>query len=142
MTLSDHKAVIATVSFHSISLRAPKWRFNTTLLRDESFKAQFLYHLKEFIDINKGSVEDARILWDATKGFIRSNATLYSSTLRKARLSRLNDLEHKLLALNRILQQNFDNDVALQYDLVKKDINDVLKRNAEFSIHRTHQKYF
>ena len=96
----------------------------------------------EFININMGSVSDPRILWDAVKGFIRNNATLYSSNLRKARSSRLTQLERKLSTLDNLLQQNFDDQVALQYDLVKKDINAILKRRAEFLIHRTRQTYY
>ena len=35
VTLSDHKAVVALALIRSTPLRAPKWRFNTTLLRVE-----------------------------------------------------------------------------------------------------------
>ncbi|KAL0146580.1 hypothetical protein M9458_058211 [Cirrhinus mrigala] len=62
LALSDHKAVIASVSINSKRARAPRWRFNTTLLRDEAFKTEFLNQLSVFVDINKGSVEDPRIL--------------------------------------------------------------------------------
>lgn len=85
--------------------------------------------------------EDLRLLWNATKGFIRNNATLYASTLRKVHSSRLQELERKLSVFDNLLQQNFD-DVALQYDLVKKDINSILKRRVEFLIHRTRQSYY
>ena len=76
--------------------------------------------LSQFININTGSVTDPSILWDAVKGFIRNNATLYAS--------RLSELELKLSTLDiNLLQQHLDDQVALQHDLVQKDSNAILK---------------
>lgn len=78
VTLSDHKAVVCLASLRAAPSRAPRWPFSVTLLCDESFKSQFTAQLKDFLNVNKGSVDDPRILWDATKGFIRNNATLFT----------------------------------------------------------------
>lgn len=40
------------------------------------------------------------------------------------------------------VQSNFDRTTALQYELVKKEIIAILKRRAEFLIHRTRQSYY
>ena len=50
---------------------------------------QFQSGLREFININVGSVDDPRVLWDLVKGFIGSNSTLYSSNVRKLRSAKL-----------------------------------------------------
>lgn len=142
VAFSDHKAVIASVLINSNPAQAPRWRFNTTLLRDETFKTKFSCQLTDFVDINEGSVDDPRIFWDAIKVFIRNFTVCYASSIRKARSSRLHDLESKLSALDGLLQQSYDEDVKLQFDLVKKEINAIMKQRAEFLIHRTRQMYY
>lgn len=85
MPLSDHKAVIALALINSKPFWDPRWYFNTTPLHDKAFKNMFSSQLMDFVEINKGSVDYPRILWDA---IIRNFA--------------------------------FDEDVMLQFDLVKK----------------------
>lgn len=142
MSLSDHKAVLCVASLRQVIDRAPRWRFNTTLLRDTSFVDQFQSGLREFININAGSVDDPRILWNAIKGFIRSNTTLYSSTMRKLRSAKLIELEARFAALDVSLQNNFSDTTATQRELVKKEINSILKRRSEFLMKRMRQNYY
>lgn len=140
--LSDHKAIVVNASLTSTPVRAPRWRFNATLLRSEDFRIQFISEFTLFININKGSVDDPRILWDAVKGFIRNNAIRYASHVKKSRTSRLQILQSKLAVFDNLLQLSFDEEIALSYDLIKKEINDILKHRAEFLIHRTRQHYY
>ena len=93
MALSDHKGVFGNVLIGGLSRKAARWRFNSSLLENDSYKSQFNVQLQDFLDINVGSVEDPRVLWNAVKGFIRSNATLFSSNMRKARAATLQNLE-------------------------------------------------
>ena len=127
VAFSDHKAVICSVSLRAITERAPRWRFNTTLLRDTEFVAQMKAGLCEFININTGSVSDPRIVWDAIKGYIRGNTTLYSSTLRKARSARLDRLEAQFSIIDSSLQINFDEGTAARKEVIRKEINSLLK---------------
>lgn len=120
MTLTDHKAVLIRASIRLQQKRAPRWRFNCSLLNDEAFKIQFEVALQEFLTINIGSVADPRILWNAIKGFIMSNATLYASTLSKARTSKLSEQEAKFIELDTRLQAWFNDDIALQRDMIKR----------------------
>lgn len=55
---------------------------------------------------------------------------------------RLQVLESKLSALDALLQQSYDEEVRLQFDLVKKLLNAIMKQSAEFFIHRTRQLYY
>lgn len=100
VAFSDHREVIASVLINSNPAWAPRWRFNTMLLRDEPFKTKFSSQLTDFVNINKGSVDDPRILWDAVKQFIRSFTVCYASNIRIVFFSRLHDLEFKLSALD------------------------------------------
>lgn len=80
VTWTDHKPLHCSVTVRPFSTKAPRWRFNSSLLRDEKFKTQFESNFSEFLEFNVGSVSDPRILWEAVKGFIRSKTTLYAST--------------------------------------------------------------
>lgn len=141
-SLSDHKAIIAHASLAPRPARAPRWRFNTTFLQSDDFKTQFISELKIFVDLNKGSVMDPRILWNAVKGFIRNNATSYASHVKKSRMAKLHILQSKLAVYDNLLQQSYDDEIALQYNLIKKEINNILKHHAEFLIHKSRQFYY
>lgn len=105
MALSDHKAVIALALIHSKPAQAPRWHFNTTLLCDKAFETMFSSQLMDFAEINKGSVDDPRILWDAV---IRNFALCF----QHKEGSRLHDLESKL-CIRWFITTSFDEDVIL-----------------------------
>lgn len=79
LSLSDHSSNFLKLSITQHPPRAPRWHFNTNLLKDEFFCDQFRTKLCDFIGINKGSVDDAQILWEAKKVFIRSFSISYAS---------------------------------------------------------------
>lgn len=142
IALSDHKGVLSSTTLGNLSQRAVRWRFNTSLLKDETYISQFITELDMFTSFNVGSVEDPRILWDALKGFIRSNAILYCSSKHKAKSHHLKNLETELSRLDSLLQTNFTDQTDLKRSLVKKEINNILKQKSEFLIHRTRQRYY
>ncbi len=131
--------MVASVLIISNPARAPRWRFNTSLLRDETFKTKFSSQLTDLVNINKGSVDDPRIFWDTIKGSIRNCTVCYASNIRKTRSFRLHNFEFKLSALDRL---SYDEDVKLKSVLVKKEVNAIMKQCAEFLIHRTRQLYY
>lgn len=142
VTWSDHKPIYCSVTVRPSSTKAPRWRFNSSLLRDKSYRDQFETNFSEFLGFNVGSVSDPRILWEAVKGFIRSNTTLYASTRNKERAAKLEALELKYSTLDAALQHNFSTYTALQKELTKKEINALLKRRSEFLMHKTRQTYY
>lgn len=78
-----------------------------------------------FTNLNAGSVDDPRVLWDAIKGFIRSNTVLFSSNMRKARSLQLENLEAEFTRLDSILQLNFSERVALERAMVRKEMTNI-----------------
>jgi len=108
------------------------------LLKNDDYKSQFLSQLKEFLDFNLGSVDDSRILWDAVKGFIQSNAICFASNLPKDRAAKLQALEADLARIDLTLQNNY----SQQREIIKKEIINILKQKSEFLIHRTRQCYY
>lgn len=120
IALSDHKGVFCRATLKCLSKRGTRWRLNSSLLKNGDFKAQFLTGLDEFLSFNVGSVDHPRILWDAVKGFIRSNAILFSSNLQKVKSSRLQSLDSEFSRLDFLLQNNYSLEIETKHDLVKK----------------------
>ncbi len=106
LSISDHKAVICRANLSAHRKRAPRWRFNTFLLQNENFIGQFKSSLEEFISINRDSVDDPRVVWEAVKGFIRGKCTSLASNLNKSRHYRHLELEHKLTQVEQTMLIN------------------------------------
>lgn len=70
-------------------LTSQKWRF---LLFSQK-------KLNTFNDVNAGSVDDPRFVWDAIKGCIRDSSISFSSHLNKSRRNKINELENTLTQL-------------------------------------------
>lgn len=84
-SLSDHHAIKANFLLPYTKQKAPRWRFNTTLISNNEFCFQFKSKLSEFLSFNKDSVEDFRFIWEATKGFIKDNVTSFASFQNRSR---------------------------------------------------------
>ena len=70
------------------------------------------------------------------KGFIRSNTnTLYASKWNKEDAAKLEALELKYMTLDAILQHNLNDHAALQKELIKTEINSLLRCCSESLMH-------
>ena len=78
MSLSDHKGVICQASLSPLKERAPRWRFNDTLLQNAEFCAFLEEALTVFIAISS-SCGDDRIRWLLIKGHIMDRCKSFSS---------------------------------------------------------------
>uniref|UniRef100_A0A3B4V253 exodeoxyribonuclease III n=1 Tax=Seriola dumerili TaxID=41447 RepID=A0A3B4V253_SERDU len=98
-SLSDHSIVAARFTLQGTPTRVPRWRFNTSLLKNEDFLYFLRRNLNIFININVGSVDYPRFVWDAIKGSIRDSSITYSSHLNKNRIKKITELETTLTQL-------------------------------------------
>lgn len=62
--------VLWSLTLSSFSSNAPKWTFNTTLLKREYLEYSLHINWGNIWSFNVGSAGDSRILWDSVKGFI------------------------------------------------------------------------
>lgn len=95
--ISDHSPVI--LKFQLLFPRqAYSWRFNPSLLTDQTFKEYFTLHILQLLEINdNGEVNDS-ILWETLKVYIRGQIISYEATLKRNKQGRLDMIEKKLLA--------------------------------------------
>lgn len=141
--ISDHNPIEATFSFGDIrNNKSSRWRFNSSLLQNESFLNQLKLELNEFIDINKGSVENPMFLWASIKGFLRNNAIRFSSHNKHNRLRQISDLEQKCERIEGQLKRNYSKDMESQLKTHQAELNILLRHRVEYLMHITKHKYY
>ena len=141
-SLSDHSLVSAHLTLLGTPPRASRWRFNTSLLKNEDFCVFFSNALTLFIELNIGSVGDPRILWDAIKGSIRDSSISFSSHLKKSRLLKINKLEGALAQLEARRQSTQTDALLAEISATRTELNSLLRQRAEFLMHRTRRTYY
>ena len=95
-----------------------------------------------FIKLNIGSVGDPRILWDAIKGSIRDSSISFSSHRNKSRLLKINELEGALAQLEARRQSTQTDALLAEISATITELNSVLRRRAEFLMHRVRRTYY
>ncbi len=95
----DHSIVAAHFTLLDTPPRSPHWQLSVSLLKNGDFCTFLKEKLNTFIDVNAGSVDDPRFLWDAIKGCIRDSSISFSAHLNKSRLNKITDLENTLTQL-------------------------------------------
>ncbi len=65
--LSDHSAVLCSVPLSNVKAKSPRWRFNISLLSNQTFITSLKEYIKEFLEINMPSDVNPQILWETTK---------------------------------------------------------------------------
>lgn len=85
---------------------------------------------------------DLRILWDAIKGFISSNAIMFCSNTQKARSLQFNNLEAKFKRLDSALPLKFTERVTWSENKLINLRNNILNQKSKFQSHRTRQRYY
>lgn len=130
MSLSDHHAYCCQLQLSQFKQKANRWRFNCTLLDNQAFCEQFQNELSYFIMINKNSVDDFRVFWDAIKGFGRNNTTAFASGLNKLHLKKISELESLLSVLELSQQRNYSQNVAHTLATIKTELNIVIRNRA------------
>lgn len=140
--LSDHSIILVKLTLLNTPTRAARWRFNTTLLKNEEYCVYFRRELGSFVAENTGSVNDPRILWCALKGCIWTTSIAFASHLSKTRLAKINNLESKVTSLEHQQQFSFSEARKQIIDMTKIELNSLLRQRAEFLIHKTRRTYY
>ncbi len=98
--------------------------------------------LRWFIEVNTGSVNDPRFLWDAIKGCIRDSSISFASHLNKSRLNTICSLETRLNRLERLQQTSHTENVQQEINVVRTELNSLLRCRAEFLMHKVRRTYY
>lgn len=110
-----------------------------SLLQNEEFLKHLREDLQDFININSGSVDDPRFMWEAVKGCIRNVTISFSSKLNKTRKQRIESLENEIAATENEMTSNVTPRNLRMRQLLLNELSDLLRQEAEFQMHRARQ---
>ncbi len=63
--------MLCSVPLSDVKAKSPRWRFNISLLSNQTFITSIKEYIKEFLEINMPSDVDPQILWETTRGGAR-----------------------------------------------------------------------
>ena len=122
--------------------KSPRWRLNSSLLLDLSFKESLRAQINLFIETNLASAPSTGVAWEAFKAFIRGHIIQHASFKKKSNISKQLDLEAKFYAAETVFKQNMTPSNLTNLTRLKYELNSILTQKAEFSLFRARQKYF
>ncbi len=114
--------MLCSVPLSDVKAKSPRWRFNISLLSNQTFITSLKEYVKDFLEINMPSDVDPQILWETTKCAIRGFCISFSSTLAKARTHQFTQLENKIQSLQNLQKQHFTEQQATQLSSLKKNM--------------------
>ncbi len=132
----------AVFPLSDVKAKSPRWRFNISLLSNQTFITSLKEYIKEFLEINMPSDVDPQILWETTKCAIQGFCISFSSTLAKAKTHQFTQSENKIQSWQNIQKQHFTEQQATQLSSLKEEYDLLSHSKAEFIFHRTRQKYY
>ncbi len=109
--------MLCSVPLSDVKAKSPRWRFNISLLSNQTFITSLKEYIKEFIEINMPSDVDPQILWETTTCAIRGFCTSFSSTLAKTH--QVTQLENKIQTLQNLQKQHFTEQQDTQLSSLK-----------------------
>lgn len=141
--ISDHSPVSFDLDFADLAnLQRRNWRFDPTLLKDETFHKKLEKHILDFINDNdKGDVDDA-ILWESMKAVIRGHIILFSAAKRKSQETALKDLESNIQQLEQTYQSSPKIELLGEITKLKCEYNSLLSKQVCLQITKCKQTFF
>ncbi len=127
--------MLCSVPLSNVKAKSPRWRFNISLLSNQTFITSLKEYIKEFLEINMPSDVDPQILWETTVRAIQGFCISFSSTLAKAKTHQFTQLENKIQSLQN-LQKRFTEQQATQLSSLKEEYDLLSHSKAEFILHR------
>lgn len=140
--ISDHARVTLDLIPIDRVQKSSRWRLNSSLLQDDTFKAMLKTQIDLFMETNIASAPSAATAWEALKAFVRGHVIQFSCRKKRDNLRRLADLERKVEEAERRLKQDFVPHNLRVVTQLKYEYNHILSQKVEFGLFRVRQKYF
>ncbi len=141
--ISDHAPVGMALRLGQLSKGRPtRWRFNSSLLRDEDSVEFIKSEILDYWQNNEGSVSNAAVEWDAFKAVIRGRLIQYCSYLKKRYVQHFTELEEDIKKSETMHSTQSDHSVLLELNKLKVEYNSILQRKVEYMLFRTKHKYY
>ena len=140
--ISDHSPIYLQITAIRKPERTTRWRLNSSLLLDETFKEALRAQITLYIETNLPTAPSAGIAWEALKAFLRGHIIQHSSYKKKENAAKLKELESKIGIAEEKFKNNSNSENLRTLTKLKYDFNVIMTQKAEFSLFRARQKYF
>lgn len=140
IVIADHAIVTLDLAPINDILKSPRWRFNSSLLQDDAFKATLKTQKELFIETNIASVSSVGTVWEALKAFVRGHVIQFSSHRKKQNTRKLADLEKKVREVENKLKQNYSPHILKTGTQLKYVYNWIISQKVEFGLFRARQR--
>ncbi len=122
--------------------QSPRWRFNISLLSNQTFITSLKEYIKDFLEINMPSDVDPQILWETTKVCYTRFLYIFLFYSCQSENSPVYTIRNKIQSLQNLQKQHFTEQQATQLSSLKEEYDLLSHSKAEFILHRTRQKYY
>lgn len=133
ITLSDHSPVFISLSLNG-EQRSTLWRLNSSILNIPDTKEYLIAEINSFFDLNDTGEVSPGILWDTLKAVMRGRIIAITSSMKKRRKQKLEDLETKLKHLQRAHSVTLD-------ERDKQEIKEIRTEIEKMSIQEIQNKF-
>ncbi len=143
MTISftDHAPVELFNKANLKTERRGRWRLNTGLLMDSTFRKTIEEDLKIFLEINIGSTEEITTLWEASKAYIRGKFIAKAAKNKRENLTRIKDLEKEIKDKELDLSKHFLDGKFQELCELKYSLHEIYNKKAEYALCRLKKKF-
>uniref|UniRef100_A0AAY5L865 Uncharacterized protein n=1 Tax=Esox lucius TaxID=8010 RepID=A0AAY5L865_ESOLU len=111
-----------------------RWRFNNSLLQNETSCSFIQTAIDEYWLFNDGSVPDPGTTWDAFKAFLRGRLIQHCSLCKRLEREKLVKLEEKISTLKKQHINHPDPVTLNNLNSLKLEINVIIQKIAEFAL--------
>uniref|UniRef100_A0A672F570 Reverse transcriptase domain-containing protein n=1 Tax=Salarias fasciatus TaxID=181472 RepID=A0A672F570_SALFA len=140
--ISDHAPVSFKWNHPRPHKPTPRWRFNTSLLKDDEFNNLIEKEWASFLEINDSSKPSPTLLWETGKAVLRGIIISYSAFKKKKERQQESELEEKIKQLEITNATNPTEENEKKLRQYKLQINQILNKKISFLINRLRQENF
>uniref|UniRef100_A0A8C5MMK0 Reverse transcriptase domain-containing protein n=1 Tax=Leptobrachium leishanense TaxID=445787 RepID=A0A8C5MMK0_9ANUR len=140
--VSDHAPVAVDLQLKTPLPRSRNWRFPTSLLHSDDFKAHIVLSWNNYLDDNLEHVDDINLFWEAAKPVMRGCIIEYMSRKRKALTGRLLEAHSSLVNSYRSHVAHPTPLTSEQYKADKQSYATLLEERAQYSWLHQRNRFF
>ena len=139
-TLSDHSPISLILKFAPKAKGSGIWKLNTSLLKDDNYVEE----LSRLLELWKEELTDHKnktFIWDYLKYNIRKYSISYSKSKKKELNVKEFELKNRLQEIEDKLSSESDDNLWLDYEKIKYELNDLIENKIQGIITRARIKW-
>nr|GEZ82414.1 hypothetical protein [Tanacetum cinerariifolium] len=139
-SISDHNPIVLAIRK---KIKTYRWRLNELLLQKEEIIEEAKSKLKDFFELNMNKGTEARMVWDASKAFIRGYFIQKNAEWTKKRQIKFQKIEEEMKKKEQELRATpGDKKVLQQIKILQSQLSLMITREIEIKMKYAKQKHF